>query len=127
MARFEVRSNLSRLAGGLALALAATVVLLTVTSPRAGADSVGYLVNVTMRPGYHFADANAALDYGHGICDKVRGNRGFSSVMSDVRNDVDTADDYQASYLVAQAVDELCPELIWQLRNSAAGYRPPSP
>jgi hypothetical protein len=33
--------------------------------------------------------------------------------------------DYQASYLITQAVNELCPALIWQLRNSATNYRPP--
>ena len=31
-------------------------------------------------------------------------------------------DDYQAAYLINQAVNELCPALIWQLRNSAAHY-----
>lgn len=34
-----------------------------------------------------------------------------------------TTDDYQAPYLITQASNELCPQLIWQLRNSAAGYR----
>jgi len=28
-------------------------------------------------------------------------------------------DYYQASYLISQAVNELCPTLAWQLRNSA--------
>jgi hypothetical protein len=27
--------------------------------------------------------------------------------------------------LISQAVNELCPAQIWQLRNSAAHYRPP--
>ena len=30
----------------------------------ARADSVGYLVDVTVRPGYNFANADAALSYG---------------------------------------------------------------
>jgi hypothetical protein len=44
--------------------------------------------------------------------------------MADIKNDFNTTDDYQGSYLISQAVNELCPALIWQLRNSAAHYRP---
>ena len=40
-------------------------------APCARADQVAYLVNVTVRPGYNFPNAQAALDYGYGICDKV--------------------------------------------------------
>ncbi|AMC86150.1 membrane protein [Mycobacterium tuberculosis] len=39
--------------------------------PHARADVVAYLVNVTVRPGYNFANADAALSYGHGLCEKV--------------------------------------------------------
>jgi hypothetical protein len=46
--------------------------------------------------------------------------------MGDVKDDFSTSDGYQASYLITQAVNELCPAMIWQLRNSAAGYRPPA-
>ena len=46
-------------------------------------------------------------------------------VMGNVRADFNAPDDYQASYLIRRAVNELCPALIWQLRNSAAHYRPP--
>lgn len=96
-----------------------------VIAPRARADVVAYLVNVTVRPGYNFANADAALNYGYGICDKVSGGRTYAQVMDDVRADFTTSDDFQASYLIGQAVNELCPALIWQLRNSAAHYRPP--
>jgi hypothetical protein len=95
-------------------------------APGARADVVAYLVNVHMRPGYNFPNAQAALDYGYGICDKVAAGRGFPQVMDDVRADFNTSDDYQASYLISQAVNELCPALIWQLRNSAAHYQSPS-
>jgi hypothetical protein len=94
-------------------------------SPCARADVVAYLVNVHVRPGYNFPNADAALTYGYGICDKVAAGRGFPQVMADVRADFNTSDDYQASYLVSQAVNELCPAQIWQLRNSAAHYQPP--
>jgi Protein of unknown function (DUF732) len=94
-------------------------------APCARADVVAYLVNVHVRPGYNFPNADAALSYGYGICDKVSGGRGYPQVMEDVKADFSTSDEYQASYLISQAVNELCPALIWQLRNSAAHYRPP--
>jgi hypothetical protein len=109
-----------------AIAASATVLIaapLSSASP-AQADAVAYLVNVTVRPGYNFANADAALSYGRGVCDAVTGGRSYAAVMGDVKADFATSDEYQASYLITQAVGELCPELIWQLRNSAAGYRP---
>lgn len=90
----------------------------------ARADVTAYLVNVTMRPGYNFANADAALSYGHDLCDKVAQGRTYAQVMGDIKTDFNTADEYQASYLLSQAVNELCPALIWQLRQSAANYRP---
>jgi hypothetical protein len=96
-------------------------------TPAVRADAVAYLVNVTVRPGYNFANADEALSYGHGICDKVSQGRTYAQVMGDVKADFATSDEYQASYLITQAVNELCPALIWQLRNSAAHYRPPQP
>jgi hypothetical protein len=98
-------------------------VVATAVTPCARADVVAYLVNVTMRPGYGFANGDQALSYGHGICDKVSQGRSYAQVMGDVQTDFNTADQYQASYLISQAVNELCPALIWQLRNSAAHYR----
>ena len=94
-------------------------------TPSARADVVAYLVNVTVRPGYNFANADAALSYGHDMCDKVSKGRTYAQVMGDVKGDFNTSDEFQASYLISQAVNELCPALIWQLRNSAAHYRPP--
>jgi hypothetical protein len=94
-------------------------------APCARADVVAYLVNVTVRPGYQFANADAALSYGYGICDKVSQGRSYAQVMGDVKADFSTSDEYQASYLISQAVNELCPALIWQLRNSAAHYQAP--
>lgn len=93
--------------------------------PSAAADDVGYLINTLTRPGYNFPHAAAALEYGRGICDKVSAGRSFPAIMADVRADLNTNDDYQATYLVSQAVDELCPAEIWQLRSSAAHYQSP--
>lgn len=93
-------------------------------APPAGADIGVYLLNVTVRPTYHFAGAQAALDYGYGICDKIRAGEGFPQLVGDLKADFNTSDEFTASYLLSQASQELCPELIWQLRNSAAGYRP---
>jgi Protein of unknown function (DUF732) len=94
-------------------------------APAVRADAVAYLVNVTVRPGYNFANADAALTYGRTICDKVAAGRGYPQIMADVKSDFATSDEFQASYLITQAVNELCPAQIWALRNSAAGYRPP--
>jgi hypothetical protein len=90
--------------------------------PAASADAVAYLVNVTVRPGYNFANADQALAYGHGVCDKIAQGRPYAQLIADIKNDSNTSDDYQASYLITQSANELCPAQIWQLRNSAAGY-----
>lgn len=107
-----------------ALAMGGTAVA---TAPSAGADAVAYLLNVTVRPGYNFANADQALAYGHGICDKIARGDGYPSIARDIKADFNTSDEYQATYLIAQAAQELCPSLIWQLRNSAANYVPPPP
>ena len=88
---------------------------------------MAYLVNVTVRPGYHFANADDALTYGHGVCGKVAQGRGYAEVIGEVKPDLHAADEFQASYLISQAINELCPALIWQLPNSATHYRPPAP
>jgi hypothetical protein len=46
--------------------------------------------------------------------------------LGQIKFDFDNPDEYQACYLITQAVNEICPALIWQLRNSAANYRPPT-
>jgi hypothetical protein len=92
--------------------------------PRAHADSGAYLIEVTVRGGYNFASAADALAYGYGICDKVSRGRSYADLVGDVKSDFHTGDEFQASYLIDKAVNELCPALIWQLRNSAAHYRP---
>ncbi|WP_431240786.1 DUF732 domain-containing protein [Mycolicibacterium aichiense] len=93
----------------------------------AQADAVAYLVNVTVRPGYNFANAADALSYGNGICDKIGQSRSYAQIVAEVKSDFRTADDYQASYLITQAANELCPAMIWQLRNSAVHYQPSNP
>jgi hypothetical protein len=45
---------------------------------------------------------------------------GYNSIVVQSKSDFATSDDYQASYLITQAVNELCPAMIWQLRISAA-------
>lgn len=92
-------------------------------APLTRADGIAYLVNVTVAPGYHFANANQALSYGNEICARVQQGRGYADLVTSVKDDIATSDRYQAAYLIAQAVNELCPERIWQLRNSAAHYR----
>jgi hypothetical protein len=113
--------------GGVVLAAAGLAgVGISAVVPNAHADAVAYLVNVTVRPGYQFANADDALNYGRGICAEVAQGRSYADVMTGVESDFDNPDEYQASYLITQAVNELCPSMIWQLRNSAAYYRPPA-
>lgn len=102
----------------------AVIGLLLTGPPPAHADAVAYLVNVTVRPGYDFPNAEAALAYGNGICDRVRAGERYAQIVTEVKSDFGTSDEYQASYLIGQAVGELCPAQIWQLRQSAAGYVP---
>lgn len=107
-----------------------SVVLLALTvagTARARADSVAYLIDVTVRPGYNFANADAALAYGNQLCDKVSGGRSYADLIGDVKSDFNTGDEFQASYLIDKAVNELCPAQIWQLRRSAAHYQPQGP
>jgi hypothetical protein len=111
---------------GAVLTLALLAMGATVHAAPARADQVADLVNVTVRPGYNFANADDALNYGQGVCEKIANRTPFGQIMSDVKADFATTDEYQASYLVTQTANELCPAQIWQLRNAAAGYRPPA-
>jgi hypothetical protein len=106
-----------------ALATAAAAVTL---APSAGADSVAYLVNVHVRPGYNFPNAEAAIGYGNTICDRVAAKMGYAQLVDQVKADFHTRDYYQGAYLINQAVNELCPAQIWQLRQSAGGYTLPA-
>ncbi len=90
----------------------------------AHADSVGYLVNVTVRPGYNFANADAVLSYGYGLCDQIGSGVRYGQLVNTIKSDFATDDEFQASYLISQAAQELCPTQIWQLRQSAASYAP---
>jgi hypothetical protein len=124
---FHRRSTMSSMGVFVACAAVAGAATLSL-APSAHADVVAYLVNVHVRPGYNFPNADAALGYGYSICDKVAGGRPYAQVMDEVKADLATSDEFQASYLINQAVNELCPAQIWQLRNSAAHYRPaPAP
>jgi hypothetical protein len=107
----------------------AVLVVLTLAAglPRAHADAVAYLIDVTVRPGYDFASPDDALSSGNRLCDKVSGGRSYTDLIGDVKPDFNTADEFQASYLIDKAVNELCPAQIWQLRRSAAHYQPQGP
>jgi hypothetical protein len=88
------------------------------------APEVEYTYDVVARRHYEFP-GNDALGYGYGTCDKVVRGESYANVMADVKADVLPNDEFAANYLVSNAVGILCPAQIWQLRNSAAGYRPP--
>lgn len=107
-----------------AVAVGATAETLAPRAYAKPAPEVEYMYNVAVRRHYNFPN-NDAIGYGYGICGKVTGGESYAQVMGDVKNDVTPNDEYAANYLVAYAVDLLCPAQIWQLRNSAQGYRPP--
>jgi hypothetical protein len=113
--------------GALSLILVASSALAVTalgTAPASRADVVAYLVNVTARPGYNFPDADAAVNYGHGLCDKVAGGQPYGALMSDVKRNSKRLTSSRRPTLISQAVNELCPKQIWQLRQSAGRYRP---
>jgi len=103
----------------------ATLGIAAINMPAAQADSVGYLVNITVRPGYQFSGPDDALRYGYQLCDGVGAGQPYAAMIGQIKADQQTTDEYQAGYLLGQAIDELCPVQIWQLRQSAAGYQPP--
>jgi uncharacterized protein DUF732 len=88
-----------------------------VAAPTVSAD-------VHVRPGYNFPNAEAAIGYGQTICDRVAAKMSYTELVNQVKADFHTTDYYQGGYLINQAVNELCPAQIWQLRQSAAGYIP---
>ncbi len=100
--------------------------LLAPRAHAAPAPEVEYLYNVTVRRHYDFANTTDAVNYGYGICDKVTRGESYAQVMGDVKSDVLPNDEFAANYLISYAVNLLCPTQIWQLRNSAAHYRPPA-
>jgi Protein of unknown function (DUF732) len=110
----------------LAVAALVTTGAAIALAPPAQADVVAYLVNVHVRPGYNFPNAEAAIGYGNSICDRVAAKLSYAQLVDQVRADFHTADYYQGAYLINQAVNELCPAQIWQLRQSAAGYTVPA-
>lgn len=89
----------------------------------APAPEVEYLYDMTVRRHYNFPN-NDALGYGRGICDKVSRGDSYAQVMSNTKSDVSPNDEFAVNYLISYAVNLLCPAQIWQLRNSAAHYRP---
>ncbi|BCO36239.1 DUF732 domain-containing protein [Mycobacterium heckeshornense] len=97
-------------------------------APRAHAvpaPEVEYLGDITVRRQYSFANAADAINYAHGICDKISNGASYTQVMGDVKSGVRPNDECAANYLVSYAVNIFCPAQLWQLRDSAANYLPP--
>jgi Protein of unknown function (DUF732) len=90
----------------------------------APAPEVEYVFDVVVRKHYNFPN-NDAVSYGYGVCDKVSHGESYPQIMGDVKSEITPNDEFSANYLVSYAVNLLCPAQIWQLRNSAGGYRPP--
>ena len=91
--------------------------------PAAHADEAGFAINVLMMRSFPFANPGVAVAYGWTVCDRVRGQVSYADLMNQVRTELQTTE-FLGGFLINQAVEELCPAQIWQLRESAAGYRP---
>jgi hypothetical protein len=90
----------------------------------APAPQVEFVYNVTVRRHFNFPN-NDAVAYGYAVCDKVRGGESYAQVIGEAKRDVTPNDEDASNYVISYSVNLLCPEQIWQLRNSAAGYQPP--
>jgi len=122
--RTEEMNSQNALVAGI---VAAAVVGVAPPAPRARAapnPEVEYVYDMTVRRQYNFPN-NDSLAYGHGICDRLGQGEGYGQLIGDVKRDVTPSDQFAANYVVGYAVNLLCPELIWQLRNSSGGYIPP--
>ena len=108
-----------------AVAICGSAATLAPSANAKPAPEVEFVYNVAVRRHYNFPN-NDAIGYGHGICDEVTQGENYAQVMGDVKNDVTPNDEFAANYLVSYAVNLLCPDQIWQLRNSAAHYQPPA-
>ena len=110
------------------LVVGAMVGAVLTAMPRAHAvpaPEVEFIYDITVRRQYSFASAADAINYAHGICDKLTNGASYAQVMGDVKNHVRPNDEYAANYLVSNAVNIFCPAQLWQLRNSAGGYVAP--
>ena len=120
MADLAVRSRVTR---GLLMLLAASAGF-GWAIPSAQADPVTYVNSVNVRPGFNFPSGDAAIAYGRGVCGKIAAGRSYGQIIGDIKVEVTSGDESPANYLVGQAINELCTELIGPLRDSAANYRP---
>ena len=89
----------------------------------AHADDVGFLVNVFQMNAFPFPNAETTLAYGQSICTRVETKMPYAELIGQVRGELNISE-FLAGYLISQAAEELCPAQIWQLRQSAAGYKP---
>jgi Protein of unknown function (DUF732) len=111
-----------------AAVLVAESVVTTLAAPvhAMPAPEIEYVYDVMVRRHYSFPNPDEAVQYGRGICDRITQGSSYGQVIAEVKNDVSPSDQFAANYLVSNAVNLLCPEQIWQLRNSAANYQPPA-
>lgn len=122
----QTRVDIQKLTRAISV-LVATGVAASILAPPASAvpgPEVEYVYNVIVRRHFTFPN-NDAIKYGFSVCDQVGRGRTYGEVMGDVKRDVFPNDEQSANYVVSYAVGILCPEHIWQLRNTAAGYQSP--
>jgi hypothetical protein len=97
--------------------------MVATTAGRPPQGLIGYLLNVTIRPGYRFASPGGSRCSLGGHLPPHRKGQPYSRVVSEVKTDLGAADDYMASNVIAQAVQDIYPVLTWQLRGSGPALR----
>jgi len=112
------------IAAAIAIAVASYGLMQAPPARAVPGPEIEYTYDVIVRRHFDFPN-NDAIGYGYGICDRVTRGEPYAAVMGKVKQDVFPNDEQAANYVVSNAVGILCPAQIWQLRNSAAGYRPP--
>ena len=85
------------------------------------APEVEYTYNVVVRRHFDFP-GNDAIGYGYGLCDDVARGQRYADIVRRVKDEVRPNDEQSANYVVSYAIGLLCPQRLWQLRDSAAGY-----
>jgi hypothetical protein len=134
-ARYKIRytraalNSVERSSSPAVLLVAAAAVGVALQTPTAlahaaPAPEVEYVYNVAVRRHYVFPN-NDAISYGYGICDKVGQSESYAQIMGDVKREITPNDEFASNFLISYAVSLLCPAQVWQLRNSAGGYRSP--
>jgi hypothetical protein len=75
--------------------------------------------------GHNFATTDQALAWGHEIREKIAESESYLKLGSEINSDFNTTDSIKRRTLSARPAKGLCPQHIWQSRNSATSHTSP--